>query len=464
MFKCVLGFYACACLCAGADFQTGKRAYDQGDYPTAIREWLPLAEKGDAEAQRSLGDMSRYGRGIPVDEPQALRWYRSAANRGNVKARFDVVDLCTSPERLHVQAPGGRIVEMDDDPLTEPCEGVDAEKEHAQIRGGITTLAEEGDAEAQFMISVIIRSHRREAGKLLDKESRLSQERDSDKWLRDSARQGYVPARVMMVATCLVAWPAEPQKEAECRDSRESLVRMVDDLTPGDQVLVAGSFLITSSPFVRDSSRGLTYLEKAARRGSLEAAKELGTLLYDGSPEVVKDYPRAAQWYRRYVESEKVAIESFHSVREALERLGYTYSGVRGVPTNDEEAVRWLQRAAAMGSAYAQRSLGYRYKDGSGVSRDWAVATSWFRRAAEQGDEDSQYMLGVALGVGMGEPQDYIHAHMWLNLAAARGNSEAAAYRDGLAEHMSPEQVGEAQALATNWSAKPDPSDITQVK
>ena len=31
-----------------ADFQKGVTAYESGDYATALREWKPLAEKGDA--------------------------------------------------------------------------------------------------------------------------------------------------------------------------------------------------------------------------------------------------------------------------------------------------------------------------------------------------------------------------------------------------------------------------------
>ena len=91
--------------------------------------------------------------------------------------------------------------------------------------------------------------------------------------------------------------------------------------------------------------------------------------------------------------------------------------------------------------------------------RKWAgttaAAATWFRRAAEQGDVESQYRLAIALYIGIGVPQDYVHSHMWFNLAAASGKAEAAALRAGVAKLMSPEQVGEAQALATAWSVKP---------
>ena len=53
---------------AHADFQAGKDAYDRGDYETALNEWLPLAEKGEADAQYNLGKMYGEGKeGVPKE-------------------------------------------------------------------------------------------------------------------------------------------------------------------------------------------------------------------------------------------------------------------------------------------------------------------------------------------------------------------------------------------------------------
>ena len=38
-----------------AVFQKGLAAYDKGDYATTLREWTPLAEQEDADAQFHLG-------------------------------------------------------------------------------------------------------------------------------------------------------------------------------------------------------------------------------------------------------------------------------------------------------------------------------------------------------------------------------------------------------------------------
>jgi len=38
-----------------ADFNRGMTAYKNGDFATALKEWKPLAEQGDVEAQFNLG-------------------------------------------------------------------------------------------------------------------------------------------------------------------------------------------------------------------------------------------------------------------------------------------------------------------------------------------------------------------------------------------------------------------------
>ena len=70
-----------------ADFKAGVKAYDRGDYATAMKEWRPLAEQGIAKAQSNLGSMYEYGEGVPQDDKEAARWYRLAAEQGYAKAQ-----------------------------------------------------------------------------------------------------------------------------------------------------------------------------------------------------------------------------------------------------------------------------------------------------------------------------------------------------------------------------------------
>ena len=65
-----------------ADFQKGLAAAQRGDFVTALREWKPLAEQGNARAQVNLGLMYQKGDGVPQNYKTAVKWYRLAGEQG----------------------------------------------------------------------------------------------------------------------------------------------------------------------------------------------------------------------------------------------------------------------------------------------------------------------------------------------------------------------------------------------
>ena len=83
----------CLAMPVWADFQAGMDANNRGDYATALHEWRPLAEQGDALAQFNLGVLYRKGRGAPQDDVQARQWFEKAAAQGQAKAQFNLGTL-----------------------------------------------------------------------------------------------------------------------------------------------------------------------------------------------------------------------------------------------------------------------------------------------------------------------------------------------------------------------------------
>jgi TPR repeat protein len=75
------------CSSALADGVAALRALKNGDYPTALREFLPLGMQGDAAAQTYLGFL--YGDSAPGlrNYEESLRWYRAAAEQGQLNAQ-----------------------------------------------------------------------------------------------------------------------------------------------------------------------------------------------------------------------------------------------------------------------------------------------------------------------------------------------------------------------------------------
>jgi TPR repeat protein len=114
-----------------ADLQKGKDAYERGDYETAIKEWLPLAKGGNAEAQyelslvysyrfaihkaavkwlhksaeqdyaeaqTTLGYWYRMGRGVVQDNEEAVKWHLKAAKQGSLFSQYDLGAIYESGE------------------------------------------------------------------------------------------------------------------------------------------------------------------------------------------------------------------------------------------------------------------------------------------------------------------------------------------------------------------------------
>lgn len=73
-----------------AGFDEGEAAHQRGDYTTALNEWSPLAEQGNAAAQYNLGLLFRGGKGVQQNHKKAVAWYRKAANQGYAEAESEL--------------------------------------------------------------------------------------------------------------------------------------------------------------------------------------------------------------------------------------------------------------------------------------------------------------------------------------------------------------------------------------
>jgi uncharacterized protein len=114
-----------------ADLDAGVDAWERGDYATAYREWKPLADAGDTDAQynlgilyyhaerdyanaakwlhkaaehghpsaqHDLGSLYLLGLGVPQSDAEAARWFHLAAEQGHPMAQYNLGALCYSGE------------------------------------------------------------------------------------------------------------------------------------------------------------------------------------------------------------------------------------------------------------------------------------------------------------------------------------------------------------------------------
>jgi TPR repeat protein len=74
--------------CSSADtYKDGVKAYDSKNYAKAFKIFSVEANKGNPEAQHSLGLMYNRGDGnVRQDYKEAVKWYSAAAEKGNVNS------------------------------------------------------------------------------------------------------------------------------------------------------------------------------------------------------------------------------------------------------------------------------------------------------------------------------------------------------------------------------------------
>jgi|ERR1022692_3212871 TPR repeat protein len=142
-----------------ADTATAERAYQNGDYPTAFREFLRLAEQGSAYAQFHVAYMYDLGQGVANNGEEAVRWYRAAAAQGAVAAQINL----------------GLMLE----------EGDRVAKDYEEAAKWYRLAANQGNPRAQCKLGLLYG-----AGNGVPRDYA-----ESVKWLRASAQLGYLAAQ-----------------------------------------------------------------------------------------------------------------------------------------------------------------------------------------------------------------------------------------------------------------------------
>ena len=75
---------------ARAGFDEGVLAFENEDYPAALRQFMPLARGGNAAAMNYLA--RTYDEGMDAPE-EAFAWYLRAAQKGNVDAQARLAEM-----------------------------------------------------------------------------------------------------------------------------------------------------------------------------------------------------------------------------------------------------------------------------------------------------------------------------------------------------------------------------------
>ena len=84
-----------------AEVEPGLLAYRSQAYEQALSLWLPLARKGNSEAQFFVGGLYMDGSGVEEDVVQAHAWWQLSAEKGHAKAQefLDLIEALMTEEQ-----------------------------------------------------------------------------------------------------------------------------------------------------------------------------------------------------------------------------------------------------------------------------------------------------------------------------------------------------------------------------
>lgn len=131
------------------------------------------------------------------------------------------------------------------------------------------------------------------------------------------------------------------------------------------------------------------------------------------------------------IDPEAYRIERLAAARDPVAQMQmgiFREHGLRGVPKDEAEALKWYMLSAAQGNAAALVNLGLMHETGrGGLRKDLAEAARMYRAAAELGNPVGQVNLGWMFEQGQGVAKDVQTAVALYQRAAAQGNDRALA-------------------------------------
>jgi TPR repeat protein len=300
---------------AAGPFEDASAAYWRDDYPTALRQFRPLADEGDARAQTMLGLMYTFGQGVPKDYAEAVKWYRLAANQGDAEAQ-------------------GLLGSMYDDGLGVP-------RSHAEAAKWYRLEANQGGASAQKTLGSIYYSGHGVPQNYAE----------AAKWYRLAANQGDVGAQTELGAMYYSGLGVPKNYAEAARWYRKAADRgwryAQTDL---------GIMYYTGQGVPQNYTEAARWYRKAADQNYSVAQNELG-VMYERGQGVPQNYTEAVKWYREAAEQGNA---------HAQLNLGYKYYTGQGLPQNYVQAHTWFNLAASSYDSAHQkegRDQALKYRD-----------------------------------------------------------------------------------------------------
>ena len=404
---------------AGAQLELGMR-YLKGDQAIQdlkeAEKWLKkAADQNNAEALYQLGMF--YFKGIGKEKPdykKAFKTFSKAAEMNYPKALF-MVGEC------YLYGYGEK---------ENPVKGMDYIR--AAAREGLPTAelfygycletgngVSKNPTEALEMYAAAAKSGLPEAAYKLGVayEEGLGVKRnpqEAEKWFGIAARNESEDTRELPrdEATTLKAWTSIVDN-----DARSGSAMALNQL---------GNLYYFGIVKDRNERDGISWFEKAADKGLVEAQAKLGNYFYTGKLSLNTDdmhgftmdtigNPEALKWWKKAAMSGDLDSK----IMTALNNF------INGIDNDVRENFLYILEGAEAGNPVAQFYTGMCYFHGIGTTENESEAFRWIKLAAQNDYFPAQSILGQMYLYGIGTHQNENEGLKWLATASSRGSAEA---------------------------------------
>jgi len=347
------------------------KALDAGDVKGALATVQRFALAGNNAAQNELGWLYETGHGVPVDYPEAVKWYKLSALHGGASDQNNL----------------GRMYES----------GLGVPKNYTEAEKWFGLSALQGFPMGEFDLAFL---HDRGLGTVPPFEQTVA-------LYKKAADQGLAIAQYQYALCAKNGHVANGQAVAT-----DYFTRAADQgYGPALDQLGRDHELGRGVPV--NHLIAFEFYKRGAEAGDGNAMTHLAAL-YEAGLGVARNYAEAAHWYRLAVD---------RNIPLAAYRFGIiAEQGLATGTPNEAEGFAWVRTAADVGNlAEAQNHLGVMYAQGRGVAKDATEGARWFHRAAAQNNAAAMENLALAYKGGIGVPFEPAEARRWHEQALAHG-------------------------------------------
>jgi TPR repeat protein len=391
---------------AWAGFQEGADAYNKGDYPTAMNEWMPLAQSGNAQAQNAVGALYDNGLGVTSDEAEAFRWYSMAANQNYPMAMRNLGTMYATghgvPYNLQqAQLWLGRAASAGDQVAAKRLAGL---PQVATVSGEPVATPLSSDSSA--------------VGNMLPTNA------PNGSFGASTGPSNFVTAPAP--ATNVAAATPTPAAGA----------------TGANAAAPAAGQTATTAP----ATGGLTFPAPATQSTA-------------GSDTTASTAPAPTTASADTATVQTASVDASAGATTAAVGGGTAADGWHAFDLGDyKTALQIWEPLAQQGDINLQVLVGSLYDYGQGVPQDKKQALQWYLMAAEKGLGRAQLAAGSLL-VKAGKQQDLVEGYKWLTIAGdtLRGQggdvsaNQALSLRKQVAKNMSEADIAKAESLAQGF-------------